>query len=82
MFEAFSVAPDAVIAHFGYTCIIGAKILGYILFEHIPVAMTALGATIIIASGLYILNRESRARRKEQRRAAARALGPETKNIP
>lgn len=82
MIRALSMAPAAVIAPFGYTNIIGATILGYILFDHIPDAMTALGATIIIASGLYILNRESRARRKEQRRAAARAIDPETKTIP
>ena len=66
MIRALSMAPAAVVSPFGYTNIIGATMMGYLLFSHIPDAMTVLGAGIIIASGLYIFYRESRIRKKEK----------------
>ncbi len=66
MIRALSMAPAAVIAPFGYTNIVGAVLLGYFLFDHLPDALTVVGAVIIIMSGLYILHREEQAKRREQ----------------
>jgi len=76
MIRALSMAPAAVIAPFGYTNIIGATLLGYLLFGNIPDAMTVLGAAIIFASGLYIFYREARARKAADRQRPEELKGP------
>ncbi len=55
---AYSQAPAAVISPFNYTQLIGAAILGYLIFNDIPDLWTWVGAAVIIASGLYIGYRE------------------------
>ena len=50
----------AVMAPVDYTRLVFAIIFGYLLFGDIPNALTMTGATIIIASTLYITIRESR----------------------
>ena len=39
---------------------IWAAIFGFFIFEEVPDSMTLLGAAVIMASGLYIVLRESR----------------------
>lgn len=51
-------APATVLAPFTYTQIIWMILTGYIVFGDVPRPATMIGATIIIASGLYILYRE------------------------
>lgn len=60
MTQAFRFAPAAVVAPFDYTALIWATLLGYLLWQEIPDLATYGGAAIIIASGIYIVWRESR----------------------
>jgi drug/metabolite transporter (DMT)-like permease len=55
---AYSQAPAAVVSPFNYTQLIGAAILGYLVFHDLPDLWTWVGAAVIIASGLYIGYRE------------------------
>ena len=43
---------------FIYTQIVWATTLGYLVFGNVPNHWTVAGAGIVIASGLYLLNRE------------------------
>jgi drug/metabolite transporter (DMT)-like permease len=51
---AYSQAPAAVIAPFNYVQLIGAAILGYLVFGSIPDFWTWVGAAVIVCSGLYL----------------------------
>ena len=51
---AYSRAPAAVIAPFNYVQLIGAAILGYLVFDSIPDFWTWVGAAVIVCSGLYL----------------------------
>ena len=53
----------SILAPFGYAGILLATVWGIVLYDEWPDALTLLGAAIIVASGLYIWNRETRARR-------------------
>jgi drug/metabolite transporter (DMT)-like permease len=66
MTRAFSLAPAAVISPFNYSGLLWASLAGWLLWGYIPATQMFVGAAIVIASGLYILYRETR------RRAAAR----------
>ncbi|MSO77221.1 MAG: DMT family transporter [Alphaproteobacteria bacterium] len=57
---AFVLAPASVLAPFAYAQLVGASFFGFILFGHLPDGLTLLGATIIVASGLYVWYREGR----------------------
>jgi drug/metabolite transporter (DMT)-like permease len=57
-------APATVLAPFAYTQIVWMVIAGYIVFGDWPGPSTLIGAAIVIASGLYILYRESVRRRR------------------
>ena len=56
---AYSQAPAAVVAPFNYAQLIGAAILGYLVFDSIPDFWTWVGAAVIVCSGL--LSRPCRA---------------------
>jgi drug/metabolite transporter (DMT)-like permease len=58
--HAFRLAPAATIAPFEYTALLWATLLGYFLWGELPDNITLLGASVVIASGLYILYRETR----------------------
>ncbi|MEM7430867.1 MAG: DMT family transporter [Pseudomonadota bacterium] len=51
-------APPAMLAPFEYTALIGGAIAGYLIWEEIPDRWVVTGATIIIASGLFVVYRE------------------------
>ena len=55
---AYSQAPAAVVAPFNYTQLVGAAILGYLVFDNIPDFWTWVGAAVIVCSGLYIGHQE------------------------
>lgn len=55
---AYSQAPAAVVSPFNYTQLIGAAVLGYLIFDEGPDVWTWAGAAVIIASGLYVGYRE------------------------
>ena len=58
LIKAFTAAPAATVAPFNYTNMIWAIGYGYLVFGDFPDIWTIVGATVIAASGLYILRRE------------------------
>lgn len=57
--QAFRFAPAAVAAPFGYLTMIWSMGLGYLFWGDVPTAMLIGGAAVVVASGLYILYRET-----------------------
>ena len=55
---AYRLAPAAVVAPFNYVQLLGAAILGYLVFENFPDFWTWVGAAVIVCSGLYIGHQE------------------------
>ena len=51
-------APASVLSPFIYTQIVWASMFGYLVFGNVPSHWTVAGAVVVIASGLYLLNRE------------------------
>jgi drug/metabolite transporter (DMT)-like permease len=61
--KALEIAEASVVTPMHYTLIIWATLYGWLLFGHLPDMWTWVGAAIIIATGLYIMNRERMLRR-------------------
>lgn len=59
MTRAFARAPASVVAPFDYTHLLWSVLFGWYLFGDFPDAQTWIGAAIVVASGLYILYRET-----------------------
>lgn len=59
--RAYRAAEAAVVAPMQYSQILWATLYGWLLFSEMPDAGTVLGISVIVASGLYILWRETRA---------------------
>jgi drug/metabolite transporter (DMT)-like permease len=57
--EAYRCAPVSVVAPFDYTAMLWAVLLGMAVFGEQPGWPVLAGAAVVIASGLYILRRES-----------------------
>ena len=51
-------SSPAILAPFEYAALIGGAIAGYLIWDEIPDRWVLVGATIIIASGLYVVYRE------------------------
>ena len=60
--QAYRLAPAAVVAPFQYSQMPYAILAGLVLFGDRPEPMTLLGAAIVIATGLYLLQQEQRPR--------------------
>ena len=58
------VGEISFVAPFRYTGLLWALLLGYAVFGDWPDALTLLGAAIVVATGIYTLYRDARARRK------------------
>lgn len=58
--QAYRTAPAAVVAPIQYTQILWATLYGWLLFSELPDRFTIIGASVVIASGLYIVWRETR----------------------
>lgn len=58
--HGFAIAPVGLVAPFEYTALVWAMGIGYVLWGHIPEPPVMVGAGIIVASGLYLLHRETR----------------------
>ena len=56
--KAFQYAPVSIVSPFTYGEIIGAVVLGYVWFNHVPDRWTWMGSALIITSGLFITYRE------------------------
>ena len=58
--EAFRYAPASAVAPFEYTALLWAVGIDWVVWVHPPNAQMLTGAAIIIASGLYLIQRERR----------------------
>ncbi|MEL7099830.1 MAG: DMT family transporter [Pseudomonadota bacterium] len=58
MIRAYRVAEASTVAPMQYSQILWASLFGVLFFEEVPDVTTAIGAGIVIGSGLYILLRE------------------------
>jgi drug/metabolite transporter (DMT)-like permease len=58
--SSYRNAPAAVIAPFDYISMLYVSLIGYAVWGDVPDRFLLAGAAIVIASGLYILNRETR----------------------
>jgi len=58
--QGYRHAPAAVIAPFDYSVLLWGVIFGWVFWQDIPGANVWIGATLLIGSGLYILQRETR----------------------
>lgn len=67
LIQAYRMGEAALIAPMQYSQILWAVVFGMAFFSETPSWNTALGAAIIIASGLYIVLRESRGGRSRTR---------------
>lgn len=66
MAKAYCVAPASSIAPFEYTYMIWAVIFGYLLWSEVPRLTTLAGVLILVASSLYIWQRERQLARTVQ----------------
>lgn len=57
---AYRLASIGILAPFQYVEIIGATILGLIIFDEFPDPITWFGVSIIVASGMYVFHREAK----------------------
>ncbi|NKB56869.1 MAG: EamA family transporter [Alphaproteobacteria bacterium] len=64
LIEAFRHGEAAVVAPFKYSALLWATVFGALMFGDFPDAWIWVGSIPVIASGLYILRRESLARRR------------------
>jgi drug/metabolite transporter (DMT)-like permease len=60
LIRAFRLAPASTLTPFGYTQLIWAGLLGWLVFGHVPDAMTTAGMAVIAASGLWLALGERR----------------------
>lgn len=79
---AYRRAEAVIVAPMQYSQMIWAIIYGYLIFNEMPDEYTLIGATVIIASGLYIVMREGRAKVSENRPVLESRSRPETGIMP
>jgi drug/metabolite transporter (DMT)-like permease len=72
--RALSLAPPSAIVPFNYLSLVWAIILGFVIWGDVPSRSLAIGSLIVVASGLYILWRET-VRRRRPIDSAKRAIG-------
>src|SRR5437764_4775674 len=73
--RSLSLAPPSAVVPFNYLSLIWAAMLGFAVWGDVPTPSLLLGSAIVVASGLYILWREtlrSAARRAQPARPAAK----------
>jgi drug/metabolite transporter (DMT)-like permease len=71
---AFRDVDISAVAPFRYTLLIWAGLAGYFLFGEVPDRWAAVGAALIVGSGIYALHREAVRARAARRMAAASAI--------
>ncbi|HVB16635.1 MAG TPA: DMT family transporter, partial [Stellaceae bacterium] len=72
--RSLSLAPPSAVVPFNYLSLVWATILGFAIWGDVPTAALFAGSAIVVASGLYILWRET-FRRKHPPPAAAPGAG-------
>jgi drug/metabolite transporter (DMT)-like permease len=58
LIQAHRLAPAAALSPFVYTQIVWMILLGFLMFGDVPDLWTLIGATVVIASGLFVFARE------------------------
>ncbi|MFP6744268.1 MAG: DMT family transporter [Alphaproteobacteria bacterium] len=58
--QSLKLAPIAIVAPFLFTQLIWATLYGYVLWGDLPSTSILVGGAVVIASGLYVLYRETR----------------------
>src|SRR5262245_60966883 len=74
--ESYRYAPASVVAPFDYTAILFSFLLGYWMFDEVPTAIVIVGATIVVAAGLFVLWRERQLGLRRARDAEGPPSGP------
>ena len=75
---AYRRAEAVVVAPMQYSQIIWAVVFGALFFNEYPDSMTLIGASVVIASGVYIVMREARAKVSETSPVLTGRVRPET----
>jgi len=65
--KAYQRARAAVVAPFDYTALVYGLLLGWIFFHEVPDAYLIVGGLIVVASGIYIIHRETAVARAQHR---------------
>jgi drug/metabolite transporter (DMT)-like permease len=63
LIEAFVVAEAALVAPFRYSALLWGVALGYILWDELPAVHDWIGITLLVGSGLYIIQRQAMSRK-------------------
>ena len=66
MIEAYRWSEASVVSPFRYSALVWALLLGFVVWGDVPDAFLIFGAGLVVASGLYILHRETTVRRRRQ----------------
>jgi drug/metabolite transporter (DMT)-like permease len=64
--RALHLAPASAVAPFNYLSLIWASILGFAIWGDVPTVSLVVGSAVVVASGLFLLWRESNARRAKR----------------
>jgi S-adenosylmethionine uptake transporter len=72
--SSMRVGEVAFVAPFRYTILIWAILLGIVIFGHIPDGWTLVGASIIVATGVFTFYRERRLSRRLVAAASPQAV--------
>jgi S-adenosylmethionine uptake transporter len=80
--SAYKTAEAVIVAPMQYSQMIWAAVFGYLIFKETPDQMTLFGAGVIMASGLYIVLRESRAKVSINSPVLESRSRPETGTLP
>jgi drug/metabolite transporter (DMT)-like permease len=62
--RSLSYAPPSAVAPFNYLSLVWASVLGFAVWGDVPTPGLLVGSAIVVASGLYILWRETLRRRR------------------
>ncbi|HUZ71518.1 MAG TPA: DMT family transporter [Stellaceae bacterium] len=65
--KSLHLAPASAVVPFNYLALVWATIVGFLVWGDVPTPMLYLGSAIVVGSGLYILWRETAARRLRAR---------------
>jgi drug/metabolite transporter (DMT)-like permease len=68
--NGYRAASPAMLAPLEYTALIGGAIAGFLIWDEVPDRWTVVGASIIIASGLYVVYREAILKKDAQKKGA------------
>ncbi len=58
LIKSLEAAPASLTQPFNYLMLVWAMVTGYVVFGDFPDMWTLIGATVIVASGLYVISRE------------------------